>query len=290
MPCSCGSRMLSPTESTPASRAPRLAASMIPGPPPVITASPASPSARADLPGALVLGVVGRRARRAEDADRRAEPGRASRSRCAARARSARRRSASVRVEIDVALLGADDLLAEAGRSSGCVSGSRPGSRLPSRVHMEASERPQLPLRRARRRRLRPRARRPARDRAADGRRRPRGASVRDRAAAGRPAARDRAQGDRDRHPGARQRGDRGERRLRAPRARAPGSASSTSGSAETLEEGAEALAERIARAFGAERNDSVQAQIKEIVSAETRQHREALLQHAHRRGRRPTR
>ena len=45
-----------------------------------------------------------------------------------------------------------------------------------------------------------------------------------------------------------------------------------------TLEEGAEAVAEQIAVTFGAERNDSVQAQIKEIVSAETRQQREALL------------
>jgi hypothetical protein len=46
-----------------------------------------------------------------------------------------------------------------------------------------------------------------------------------------------------------------------------------------TLEEGAEELAERIAATFGAERNDSVQAQIKEIVSAQTRQHREELLE-----------
>jgi hypothetical protein len=45
-----------------------------------------------------------------------------------------------------------------------------------------------------------------------------------------------------------------------------------------TLEEGAESVAQQIAVAFGAERNDSVQAQIKEIVSAETRQQREALL------------
>jgi hypothetical protein len=45
-----------------------------------------------------------------------------------------------------------------------------------------------------------------------------------------------------------------------------------------TLEEGAAELAERIAVAFGAERNDSVQAQIKEIVTAESRQHREALM------------
>ncbi len=46
-----------------------------------------------------------------------------------------------------------------------------------------------------------------------------------------------------------------------------------------TLEMGSEALAERLAATFGAERNDSVQAQIKEIVTAETRQHREQLLQ-----------
>ena len=45
-----------------------------------------------------------------------------------------------------------------------------------------------------------------------------------------------------------------------------------------TLEEGAEALAERIAATFGAERNDSVQAQIREIVTAESRTHREALI------------
>lgn len=45
-----------------------------------------------------------------------------------------------------------------------------------------------------------------------------------------------------------------------------------------TLEEGAEALAEHLATAFGVERSDSVQAQIKEIVSAESRQQREELL------------
>jgi hypothetical protein len=45
-----------------------------------------------------------------------------------------------------------------------------------------------------------------------------------------------------------------------------------------TLDEGATTLAERIAQVFGAERNDSVQAQIKEIVSAESREHREALM------------
>jgi hypothetical protein len=46
-----------------------------------------------------------------------------------------------------------------------------------------------------------------------------------------------------------------------------------------TLEEGAEELAEQIAAVFGGDRSDSVQAQIKEIVAAEIRQHREALMQ-----------
>jgi hypothetical protein len=46
-----------------------------------------------------------------------------------------------------------------------------------------------------------------------------------------------------------------------------------------TLEEGTTELAERIARTFGADRNDSVQAQIKEIVVAESRQQRETLIQ-----------
>src|SRR3954467_12876852 len=38
--------MLQPMDSPPASRAPRLAASMMPGPPPVMTAKPASASRR----------------------------------------------------------------------------------------------------------------------------------------------------------------------------------------------------------------------------------------------------
>jgi hypothetical protein len=46
-----------------------------------------------------------------------------------------------------------------------------------------------------------------------------------------------------------------------------------------TLDEGAEELAERIALTFGEGRTDSVQAQIKEIVTAEARQNREQLLQ-----------
>jgi len=45
-----------------------------------------------------------------------------------------------------------------------------------------------------------------------------------------------------------------------------------------TLEEGAEELAERIAATFGKDRSDSVQAQIKQIVSEEVRAHREALI------------
>jgi hypothetical protein len=45
-----------------------------------------------------------------------------------------------------------------------------------------------------------------------------------------------------------------------------------------TLEESSEAIAERIAATFGAERSDSVQAQIREIVGGEARQHREELF------------
>ncbi len=45
-----------------------------------------------------------------------------------------------------------------------------------------------------------------------------------------------------------------------------------------TLELGATELAERIAAVFGAERNDSVQAQIKQIVTTESREQREALM------------
>ena len=38
IPCSCGSSMLQPTDRPPPSRQPRLAASIVPGPPPVMTA------------------------------------------------------------------------------------------------------------------------------------------------------------------------------------------------------------------------------------------------------------
>jgi len=42
MPCSWGSSIPRPTETPPASQAPLFAASMMPGPPPVITAKPAA--------------------------------------------------------------------------------------------------------------------------------------------------------------------------------------------------------------------------------------------------------
>ena len=45
-----------------------------------------------------------------------------------------------------------------------------------------------------------------------------------------------------------------------------------------TLEAGEEALSERITGTFGADRNDSVQAQIKEIVGVATQEQREALM------------
>ena len=79
-PCSNGSSMPSPTEKPPASAAPRLTASIAPGPPPVITANPALASAPPSLAAELVLGVVALGARRAEHRDRardlgeRAEP------------------------------------------------------------------------------------------------------------------------------------------------------------------------------------------------------------------------
>ena len=50
--------MLQPTEWPPASLAPRLAASMMPGPPPVMTVKPASARRRPDLAGQRVVSVV----------------------------------------------------------------------------------------------------------------------------------------------------------------------------------------------------------------------------------------
>ncbi len=46
-----------------------------------------------------------------------------------------------------------------------------------------------------------------------------------------------------------------------------------------TLEDSADAIAEQITNVFGADRSDSVQAQIKEIVGGESRQLRDALIQ-----------
>ena len=74
-PDSKGSSMPSPTLTPPASLAPLLAASIAPGPPPVITAKPASTSARPSCSAEGVRRVVGRRAGRAEHGDRRAELG-----------------------------------------------------------------------------------------------------------------------------------------------------------------------------------------------------------------------
>ena len=68
-----GSSMPSPTETPPALTAPLLAASMTPGPPPVITAYPASASPVPIALGLLVLAVPGPGPRGAEDRDRRAE-------------------------------------------------------------------------------------------------------------------------------------------------------------------------------------------------------------------------
>src|SRR6185312_1529167 len=71
--CSNGSSMPSPTDTPPASQAPRLAASIAPGPPPVMTAYPASTRSR---PTSLPRAYSGSSAcTRAEDADGRAELG-----------------------------------------------------------------------------------------------------------------------------------------------------------------------------------------------------------------------
>ena len=264
--------MLSPTESTPASWAPRLAASIVPGPPPVITAKP---------------GLAERAARprgRARTRARRAACGRSRRcrprgpmpaerleARAAARASIRRRRSASVRVE----------------RTSRCsaqmISSPRRGGRIGGRAahcsvrfasgaattfaSSHGSIRKTTAAPRRSRRRHRPGARRPARDRAADGRRRsaPRASCAS--AAEGRPAPPRRSR--KAIEIGTRvleSEGTAVERRLRAARARAGPRRARRASSAETLEEGAEALAEQIATSFGADRSDSVQAQIKEIV------------------------
>ena len=61
--------MLSPIDSAPASARRGWRPPSSPGPPPVMIAKPASPSARADARASVVVRVVGRRARRAEDRD-----------------------------------------------------------------------------------------------------------------------------------------------------------------------------------------------------------------------------
>ena len=181
-PARTGSRMLSPTEVAPASRAPRLAASISPGPPPVITANPASPIARPISRARAYSGSLGRRARRAEDADRGADLAPAPRSPGAAPSRPAPAARSSVRVE------------ATAGVSAQMISSPRvAGSRGCGSAHCSVSfasgaattlasshgsiRKTTATARRRRRRRHRPRARRPARDRAADGRGRARARS-----------------------------------------------------------------------------------------------------------------
>ena len=103
-----------PDRGAPASRAPRLAASISPGPPPVITANPASPIAR---PISRARAYAGRRRRagRAEDADRGADAGRATRSPGAQLALDQLQALWVGARGGDRALLGADDLLAESG-------------------------------------------------------------------------------------------------------------------------------------------------------------------------------
>src|SRR2546428_8547194 len=59
-PCSKGSSMLRPTDRPRPSRAPRLAASMVPGPPPVITAKPRRASSAARARAASYIGAGGR--------------------------------------------------------------------------------------------------------------------------------------------------------------------------------------------------------------------------------------
>ena len=56
MPCSKGSSMFRPIDSAFASRAPLLAASIAPGPPPVMIAIPASPTIRAVSRASLYSG------------------------------------------------------------------------------------------------------------------------------------------------------------------------------------------------------------------------------------------
>ena len=110
--------MLSPTEAAPASRAPRLAASIRPGPPPVITAKPASPIARPISRARAYCGSLG--GVRAEPKTQTAGP--ISRERLEALAQLRLDQGEPLLVgprRRDRRLLGADDLLVGVGGSSG---------------------------------------------------------------------------------------------------------------------------------------------------------------------------
>src|SRR2546423_503117 len=78
-PCSKGSSMFRPTERPRPSRAPLLAASIVPGPPPVMMAKPRRASSAASARAASYIGSGGRT--RAEPKKERAGPGGASASR-----------------------------------------------------------------------------------------------------------------------------------------------------------------------------------------------------------------
>ena len=218
--------MLSPTEVAPASWAPRLAASISPGPPPVITANPASPIARADLARAGVERVARGRAGRAEDADRGPEVG----ERLEALAQLLLDQREALLVGAGRGhggLLGADDLLAEGGGRDGSwsahctVSFASGGPTTFESPHGSIRKTTAAP-RRERRRRHRAGARRPARDRARSTVDDARAARlVRERQPTAGAAPETVRKAIEIGSPGARQRGDRGQRRLRAPRARA---------------------------------------------------------------------
>ena len=107
--------MLSPIDCAPDSLAPRLAASMIPGPPPVMIAKPASPSSRAVSRASAYSGWSARRARRAEHRHRGAHVAQ----RLEARPQLVEHPLDAVLVgelRDDVRLLGGDDLLVEGAR------------------------------------------------------------------------------------------------------------------------------------------------------------------------------
>ena len=270
-----------PDRGTPASCAPRLAASISPGAAAGDHREAGLAERPGDLPGARVLGDRRRRAGGAEDADRGADVGQRLEpvaqlavdqpQALGVRARRERRRGCSAQM-----------ISSPSGwRRRGWLMRVRFASGRPTTfVSPHGSIRKTTAaLRRARRRRLRARPRRPARHRAArrSTTRAPRASGARSRGR-GPAAAETVAQGDRDRQPGARQRGDRGQRRLRAPRARAGPRRARQPARRARSRRAPRRSPSRSPRAFGADRNDSVQAQIKEIVCAETRQQREELM------------